>query len=154
MHAVRQAYLAFVRSQLVRRVVVGVFLFHALGAIIASVVAVVSDPRFAFERPDVSFAEVGAGVSSFLAGLFAVIGAVQMRFSMVAAYEWFRRSTLVSIFLAQIFAFYREEFLALTSLAVAIVYLAALNYAIKRAKRPDQGHDDAALAAQPVAASV
>ena len=63
-----------------------------------------------------------------------------MRLSMLAAYEWFRRSTLVSIFLAQIFAFYKEEFVALSSLAVAIVYLTALNYAIKQAKRSDQGH--------------
>ncbi len=152
MHSVRRAYLSFVRSKWVRRAVVGIFLLHALGAIVASIAAVVTDPRFAFERPDVSFAEAGAGISSFLAGLFAVIGAVQLRFSTLAAYEWFRRSTLVSIFLAQIFAFYREEFVALSSLVVVIIYLTALNYAIKQEKRLARGDAAASPAARPVPA--
>ncbi len=153
-HAMRRAYLAFVRSTWVRRVVIGGFLFHALVAIVGSIVGVVSDPGFVLERPDVSFAEAGAGISSFLAGLFAVIGVTHMRVSMLAAYEWFRRSILVSIFLAQIFAFYREQFFALTSLAVAIIFLAALNYALKQARRSEQGHANAPSAAQPIIAAV
>lgn len=135
-HIARRAYEAFVRSRWVRRAVVAIFLLHALGAVVSAIVIVVSDPGFAVRRPNVSFAEAGAGLSSFLAGFFAVIGAISLRTSTLAAYQWFRRSTLVSIFLAQVFAFYREEFVALTSLAVAVVYLAALNYAIRQSARP------------------
>ncbi len=131
----RRAYDAFVRSRWVRRAVVTVFVLHALGAIVSAIVLVVTDPGFALRRPDVSIGEAAAGLSSFLAAALAVIGAVRLRASTLAAYRWFKRSTLVSIFLVQFFAFYREEFVALSSLAISIVYLMALTYAIHQGER-------------------
>ena len=152
MRIARRAYDAFIRSRGVRRAVVTVFVLHALGAVVSATVLVVSDPGFALRRPEVSIGEAAAGLSSFLAAALAVIGAARLRASTLAAYRWFKRSTLVSIFLVQFFAFYREEFVALTSLAVSIVYLTALTYAIHQGERSlprasADGHRSVAVAA-------
>ena len=44
----------------------------------------------------------------------------------------FERSILVSIFLTQVFAFYKEQFSALLGLLFNIVVLAALHFMIER----------------------
>ena len=131
----RRGYDAFVRSRWVRRAVVALFVLHAVGAVGTAVALAVTDPGFALRRPDISIGEAAAGISSFVAALLAVIGVVRLHASTLDAYRWFKRSTLVTIFLVQFFAFYREEFVALTSLAVSVVYLAALNYAIRQGER-------------------
>lgn len=135
MRVARRAYDAFLRSRWVRRAVVTVFVLHASGAVVSAVILVVTDPGFALRRPELSIGEAAAGFSSFLAAALAVIGAARLRASTLAAYRWFKRSTLVSIFLVQFFAFYREEFVALSSLAISIVYLTALTYAIHQGER-------------------
>lgn len=135
MRLARRGYDAFVRSRWVRRAVVAVFVLHAVGAMGTAIALAVSDPGFALRRPEISIGEAAAGFSSFVAALLATIGVVRLRVSILDAYRWFKRSTLVTIFLVQFFAFYREEFVALSSLAISVVYLTALNYAIHQGEK-------------------
>lgn len=84
---------------------------------------------------------------SLLSGFFVLCGVVQLRRSRLFAYRMFERSILVSIFLSQVFAFYKEQFSALAGLLANIVILLALRFMIEREKTV------AALAASKVAAT-
>lgn len=76
-----------------------------------------------------------AGISfSLLSGFFVLCGVWSLRRSRLFAYRMFERSILVSIFLSQVFAFYKEEFSALAGLLFNIVILLALRFMIEREK--------------------
>lgn len=83
---------------------------------------------------ELTVSEWGQLASSFLSGVLVVIGIVRIRFSRLAAYRWFLRSTLVSIFLTQLFIFYRQQFAALAGLAFNIIVFGALRFMIEREK--------------------
>jgi len=67
-------------------------------------------------------------ISSWIASGFILAGIVRMRRSRIAAYQMFERSILVSIFLTQIFAFYKEQFSALLLLLFNIMIWFALQF--------------------------
>jgi hypothetical protein len=71
---------------------------------------------------------------SLLSGFFVLCGVVQLRRSRLFAYRMFERSILVSIFLSQVFAFYKEQFSALAGLLANIIILLALRFMIEREK--------------------
>jgi hypothetical protein len=76
-----------------------------------------------------------AGVGfSLLSAVFVLCGVVHLRRSRLFAYRMFERSILVSIFLSQVFAFYKEQFSALAGLLFNIVILLALRFMIEREK--------------------
>ncbi|HEX8494316.1 MAG TPA: hypothetical protein VF658_15815 [Pyrinomonadaceae bacterium] len=76
-----------------------------------------------------------AGLSfSLLSAFFVLCGVVSLRRSRLFAYRMFERSILVSIFLSQVFAFYKEQFSALIGLLSNIVILLALRFMIEREK--------------------
>ncbi|MCA9727490.1 MAG: hypothetical protein KC729_07390 [Candidatus Eisenbacteria bacterium] len=85
--------------------------------------------------------------SSFVSGGLMLIGLIQMRRSRLHSYGWFKRAVLVSIFLTQVFQFYREQFVALTGLALQILLLWMLDYAIEqeRLEHPHAGESDATV---------
>lgn len=74
---------------------------------------------------------------SLLSGFFVLCGVVGLRRSRLFAYRMFERSILVSIFLSQVFAFYKEQFSALLGLLFNIVILLALRFMIEREKTTD-----------------
>lgn len=80
--------------------------------------------------------ELGATV---LATVLAIWGMALIPRSRLAAFRMFERSVLVSIFLAQVFAFYREQFWALLGLAVNVLVLLTLRYMIGREKAAGRG---------------
>ncbi|MDA2921567.1 hypothetical protein MYX76_19085, partial [Desulfobacterota bacterium AH_259_B03_O07] len=67
-----------------------------------------------------------------LSGVFVFIGIYYIKRSRLLAYKMFERSILVSIFLTQVFMFYKEQFAALTGLAANILILVALRFMIER----------------------
>lgn len=79
----------------------------------------------------VSWAAVGQLASSFIATAFVVWGVAIWKKSRLAAYEQFRRATLVNIFLTQFFAFARLEFLALPGFVFNIALLGFIGYAMR-----------------------
>jgi hypothetical protein len=76
-----------------------------------------------------------AGIGfSLLSAFFVLCGVVRLRRSRLFSYRMFERSILVSIFLSQVFAFYKEQFSALAGLLANIVILLALRFMIEREK--------------------
>jgi hypothetical protein len=71
---------------------------------------------------------------SLLSALFVFYGVIILRRSRLNAYRMFERSILVSIFLSQVFAFYKEQFTALLGLLFNIGILLALRFMIEREK--------------------
>lgn len=72
-------------------------------------------------------AELG---SAALAAALAVLGVARLRRFRIAAFRLLEGSALVSIFLTQVFLFYREQFLALGGLAFNILVLVTIRYAL------------------------
>lgn len=79
-----------------------------------------------------SFFDWAEIASALLAGVITLWGVALLRRSRLRAFRAFKRSTEVSIFLTQVFTFYREQFSALVVLAINIGIFAALQYAIER----------------------
>lgn len=87
-----------------------------------------------------SLAVWGELVSSLLSGCLIAAGLVLLRDSRLRALRMFRGSVLVSIFLTQVFMFYRHQWTALVVLAFYLLVLAALNFAVEH-----EGGGDAPL---------
>lgn len=76
---------------------------------------------------DFDFASVAAIVSSFLAGILAVLGVLVFTKSRQAAFTFIKYSLFVSIFLVQIFIFWLDQFGGLVGLVFNIVALETVN---------------------------
>jgi len=70
--------------------------------------------------------------SALLSALFVALGVYHFRSSRLQGYRMFHRSILVSVFLTQVFMFYRDQWAALVGLTFNLVLLAALNFAIQQ----------------------
>jgi len=81
---------------------------------------------------NLSFIEVAELLSSLLSGVLVFIGIYYIKRSRLLAYKMFEHSILISIFLTQVFMFYKEQFAALTGLAANILILVALRFMIER----------------------
>ena len=77
-----------------------------------------------------SFLDWAELASSLLAGFFVLCGVLQIRRSRLFAFRMFARSILVSIFLTQVFAFYKEQFSALLGLVFNVLILIVLRFMI------------------------
>jgi hypothetical protein len=69
-------------------------------------------------------------VANLIAGVLLAIGFWHIRQSLLDAYQWFRRSVLVSLLLVQPFAFYQEQWSALIGLTVNLLVISALEFGI------------------------
>ncbi len=79
-----------------------------------------------------SFVEIAHLSSSLAAGAFTLAGIAQIRRSRLRAFLMFERSVLVSIFVTQVFSFYKEQFGALLGLALNIVVLIGVRFVIEQ----------------------
>ncbi|MDQ6743866.1 MAG: hypothetical protein M3Z97_13300 [Candidatus Dormibacteraeota bacterium] len=71
--------------------------------------------------------ELIAFVAAFISNVMGIVGIVRLVRSRLSAFLWFKRSVIVSIFLADVFAFYEQQLAALSSLTVDVVLLVLLN---------------------------
>ena len=95
-----------------------------------------------------SLADWAQLLSSLLSGVFVALGVFWIRRSRLRAFRMFQRSILVSIFLTQVFLFYRDEFSALVGLAFHLLVFLALRFMITREKtRPGRAGTSAVGAA-------
>ena len=75
---------------------------------------------------------IGQLIASLVAGSFAIVGAARLRRSRLVAFEYFRRATLVNLFLTEFFIFSRVQFDAMPGFVLNLVLLIALHYAINQ----------------------
>ena len=127
------------------------FVLLGLADMVSVAGAIASDPDFRGGQPDLSFADWGDLLSSAAVGALIVVGAARLRLSRPAAYRWFRRGMLVSIFFSQVFYFYSEQLLAVIGLVINLLLLAALNYTIGE---EDAGAADLPSGGAPAAAAL
>ncbi len=73
--------------------------------------------------------------SSILSGIFTFLGIWFLPRSKLVAYQMFERAILISIFLTQVFLFYKNEFSALTGLIFNLLVYMALRFLISRESR-------------------
>lgn len=104
-----------------RRLAVSMLLLGALG-----LGGLLSYPRL----PALSFYDWGELLFTLVPALLVVAGVLRMRESRLAAYALFKQAVLVLIFVAQFFAFYEAQLLAMFGLVANIVVLATLRYMI------------------------
>ena len=86
------------------------------------------------------FARTGSLAASLVVGSLVVVGIAVLHGSRLAAYRWFLRATLVSIFIGQVFAFYLQQLEALVALAIGVLFWVTLRYTI---------HEEEDMIAQP-----
>ncbi len=72
------------------------------------------------------FAERGQLLSAFATGVLVVIGIVRWRRSRLAAYRWFERAMLVTLFIYEFFAFYQDQLTAVFGLAIVLITYATI----------------------------
>jgi hypothetical protein len=97
-----------------RIVVVGWYVALALVALAYPFVAGTS-----FSALD--FAQKGQLLSAFATGVLVVIGILRWGRSRLAAYRWFERAILVTLFIYEFFAFYQDQLTAVFGLAIVLI---------------------------------
>ncbi|HEX8182416.1 MAG TPA: hypothetical protein VF575_02325 [Candidatus Saccharimonadales bacterium] len=87
---------------------------------------------------------IGQFVSSLVAAAVIVYGAFYLKKSRLKAFEYFRRATLINLFLTEFFVFSRIEFDALPGFAFNLAILLLITYVIhqeQRTERPSEQTD-------------
>lgn len=130
---VHNSYERLVRTSWFTKAVIFIFIWNSFFALAQAVWIIWRTRGFSLEGDfsHLSFIEGGELISSAIAGLLVLLGITQMRRSRVSAYQFFRYAILVSIFLANFFLFFQEEFDALVGLSGNILLLGILNYMIR-----------------------
>jgi hypothetical protein len=91
--------------------------------------------KIAVKIDTLSFINWAELLSSLGAGILVFIGIWYLRKSKLMAYRMFERSILLSIFITQVFMFYRDQFGAATGLLFNLLIYWALRFMIEREKR-------------------
>ena len=115
--------------------VVGWFVLVALGGLLAAVVVVVAAAAGQAESLTLDFWSLGGVVSTAVAGVLVVVGLVRWRRSRLAAYRWFERALLVTIFISEFFAFYEDQLTAIFGLVVVLLTFATVRLMIAEEER-------------------
>ncbi len=89
---------------------------------------------------NLTFADYAQLVSSLLSGFFVLLGVIAIRHSRAKAFQLFEQSLLVSIFLTQVFSFYREQFFALIGLIFNIALLVVTRYVQRQERYGPRGY--------------
>ncbi len=75
--------------------------------------------------------------STALSTVLVIMGCARIFKSKLQAYELFKYALLISIFITQVFAFYRDQLSAITILIVNIFFYAVIQYMIKKELKED-----------------
>jgi hypothetical protein len=67
------------------------------------------------------FAQKGQLLSALVTGILVVIGILRWGHSRLAAYRWFERAILVTLFIYEFFAFYQDQLTAVFGLAIVLI---------------------------------
>ena len=126
--AARRAYNRLADRRSFHRAVVLIFAGNAAATLLAAgSVLVAAGPAAFLAADNRSFATAGHLLASIVTTAMTIVGVARLASSHLAAYRWFKRSILVSIFLGQVFLFFQSQFAALGGLMVNLVLLSGLN---------------------------
>jgi hypothetical protein len=127
--AATSRYQRVVRSRQFATLMIAALVVYAL-LFAGYVLALVLTPAKLGDSGTTSFVQGCLWLSSAIAGILLVIGALRLRHSRLDAYQWFRRSILVSLLLVDVFAFYFQQLGAIGGVVVHLLILAVLNVLI------------------------
>ncbi len=89
--------------------------------VILAVISVLTVVFLAFDHAEVrGFSDWASVISSMVAGLLVVVGAVRLHHSRVEGYTWFERGLLVDILVTQVFVFAQEQLAGIGALVISI----------------------------------
>ena len=126
-------YSLVVLSRWFRPILIGFFLLLALIQIaIVLLVALAEILASDVDTLQLGYTGIATLCSVAVSGVLTLIGIFQLRRSRLAAYRWFVRSILVSIFVTQVFTFLESELSALWGFALDILIYTALKIMIER----------------------
>jgi hypothetical protein len=93
----------------------------------------------------------GQLISAIVSGVFIVIGFVRWRRSRLAAYRWFARSLLVTIFVTEFFAFYQNQTTQFFGLVIVLLTYATVRAMIveEESRQKEQSIDGTAVPEPP-----
>jgi len=72
--------------------------------------------------------------ASFVAAVYTILGVIKIRTSRLSAYRYLKQSLLITIFIVQVFTFYKEQFSGFFGLIFNIFLLIWINFMIEREK--------------------
>ncbi len=90
--------------------------------------------RIAERLETLTFIDWAEILSSLLSAIFIFLGILLIKKDTLRAFRMFERSILISIFLTQVFVFYKEQFSGLFGFAINILILIAIKFFIKKEK--------------------
>ena len=93
---------------------------------------VIVDSLLKLEKPEISIIEWFELISSVVSAAIVMAGVLKIKESSLHAFRFFKTGILINIFLTQFFAFYIDQLIAVKGLALNIVILQVLNYAIRQ----------------------
>lgn len=144
-----QLYSRVVLSRWFRPALVSIFLIIAFIQIaLVLAIALLSLFESTAANLQLDYTSIATLCSSAVSGVLTIIGIVQLRRSRLAAYHWFVRSVLVSIFVTQIFTFLESELTALWGFAIDILLYTALKIMIEQEQRLAAGTESAPAATE------
>jgi hypothetical protein len=106
------------------RLVSVIFCLRGLAFILATV-AILASLAGSGTRPTPM--EIVAFVAAFISNALGLLGVANLLRSRLNAFVWFKRSIIVSIFIADVFAFYEQQLAAVFSLALDVALYVVLN---------------------------
>ena len=133
--ALRNFYFKLVDTRWVPVALVAVFLLQVISVIAILFVVILSDQEASSGDLSLGFADWGNLISTAVSSVLVLVGIGRLWSSRLVAYRWFKRGLLISIFLAQFFAFYSEQLAGLIGLIIAVVLLVAVGYMIREEER-------------------
>ncbi len=121
----RTIYHRLINNKYFVRFLIAFFLFVSLLNIIIGVILVM-------DYQNLSYSELGRIISTLLAGIFVIIGSLYLKRNRLRAYQMYKRSVLITIFITQFFLFYIDQFSAVIGLLANILILLVLDYLINQ----------------------
>ncbi len=125
------------RSNTIAKAVFGLTTIAIFLTIIATSYSNVIDIKYLFDT-QINYGEeliIGQFITSIIAGLLILYGFVLLKDSRQAAFEQFRRSTLITIYLTEFFVFSRIQFEALPGLVTNIALLIIIGFVLRQERR-------------------
>jgi uncharacterized membrane protein (UPF0136 family) len=144
-------YAALVERRWFKALLIGYLAVLALSGIVLGLAVIAAASG---EGSAMDFWTYGEALSACVSAILVVVGFVRWRRSRLAAFRWFLRALLVSIFVTQFFAFYNNQITQVFGLIVVLLTYAALRgmFGRERIRQPEAGGDEtSSLPSQPQA---
>ena len=131
-----QMYDWLIRWRWFQRAIETLFLVMGVGGVLVALALGVGALMGQFE-PETYFGSqsstrLGLLLSAVASLCLVVLGVVRLPRSRLAAYRWFERAVLVSVFFTQVLMFWQAQLAALSGLAIDLVLLAGLRYMLRQ----------------------